>query len=208
MADDLQNLGGVQIFPFYINWAMEPSTQIALPRKIIAYPGTAQTMVGYIEETPITWDAQINVFNKEDEYTLLDFFNSVRGRNLRFWIQHPKSAFDLVDPPGAGATTYVCAPNAAEDIWLGQERVYLLLKNGDLITRHITAANYNEATDKLSLEFTTPTDRAITLDDYWRMGRFLLCRLDEDELEVEHFNDNSSQVKLRFYELVKEYSAI
>ncbi len=206
MADDLQNLNGVQVFPFYINWATEPTTQIAIARKIIAYPGTAQTLVSYIDEVPISWDAVINVYNKEDEYTLLDFFNSVRGRNLRFWVQHPKAAFELVDPPGAGATTYVVQPNSAEDIWLGHERVYLLLKDGDLITRQITNAVYSETTDKLSLEFTTPTDRALGLDDYWRMGRFLLVRLDEDELDVEHFNDNSSEVKLRFYELVKEYA--
>lgn len=208
MADNLIDLGTTEIFPFYINWASEPNTEITIARKIIAYPGTAQTMVGYIDEVPISWDATINVYNKEDEYTLIDFFNSMQGRKNRFWIQHPKAVFELVDPVGSGSTVFICEPNAAQDNWLGHERVYFLLKNGDLITREIINAVYSDVTDKLSLEFTTPTDRVIGLDDYWRIGRFLLVRFDEDELELDHFNNNSCEAKFRFYELTKEYGEV
>jgi hypothetical protein len=209
VADDLQEIGsGVPVFPLYPNWAKEPNTTIGIVRKIVEFRGTAQTLISFLEEVPITFDAGFTMTTKEDEYNFIDFFNARRGKNQKFWVQHPKIAFELKASAGTGATSLNCYWNAAESNYVGFERIYILMKTGDLITRHIQNVTYNEITDVMQIDFATGLDRDLNLDNYWRIGRFLLCRYDEDALNMKHKTDLVSEASVRFYELIREYSLL
>jgi hypothetical protein len=208
VADDLQEIGSFPVFPLYPNWATDPKTSLSFVRKIIEFRGTSSSLFSFLDDVPITFDAGFTMVNKEEEYNLLDFFNSRLGKNQRFWIQHPKAMFILKQSAGSGSTSLNCYWNAAESNYQGYERFYIMMKNGDIITRHIQSLTYNEITDIMQLDFNVSLGRDVGLEDYWRIGRFILCRFDEDELSITHKTDLVSEANARFYELVKEYSLV
>lgn len=208
MADDLQEIGSEPIYPHYPNWATLPNTMIQLARKIVEFRGTAQTLRSFTDYVPISFDAGFTLYSKEEEYNFLDFFDQRRGKNERFWIQHPKIAFELEQDANAGASAMVCVPNTAESSYLGYERFYIVMKTGDIITRHIQNITYNEITDKMQLDFATGLDRDVLLDNHWRIGRFILCRHDEDSLRLDHKTDLVTEASMRFYEVVREYELL
>lgn len=181
MADSISSasVGSSPIyFPLMPNWATIPGLNIVMPRDNISFPGTVQLMTATTDRTPIEFDLTFMVDNKQDEYELLDFVYTVKGRAKRFWIEHPVHLFDLVNVVVSGASSIKVSLNDFHKIANDDDRIFIAMKNGDLIVRHIT----NSVADDTGITCTINeiTDREIGVDDYWIIGRFLLCRLKED----------------------------
>jgi hypothetical protein len=210
MANDFEDIDypNIPIFPLLPNWASEPGSEILLARTIHEYRGTAQRLISFTPDVPISFDASFTTYNKEDEYLLIDFYNNRKGKNERFWSYHPKIAFELKQDMGSGATALVCLPNYAEAQYQGYERIYIVMNDGDILTRKVNNVIYDDLQDELSVEIATALDRDIDEDGYTRIGRFLLSRFDEDELNLNHKTSLTTETDLRFYELVQEYNEI
>jgi len=206
MADSLLDLGTTSMFPLEPNWVSNPKTNIGMARRVLGYRGTAETLFAVSDDVPVTFEAKFTIFNKTDENTILDFFLARKGRNQRFWIKHPRRHFTLKDNASNGAATLVCNTNDADRQWQGYERIYILMNDGDVLTRKVNSVTYSEANDEVTLTLNNVIDRDITTTNHAIIGRLLLCRFDSDEFAVRWYTTVTSDFNLRFYELVGEYS--
>lgn len=210
MANDFDDIDypNIPIFPMFPNWAVVPSSDIVLARTILEYRGSAQRLIPFTGDVPISYNAKYTAYNKEEEYGAIDFWNERKGKKERFWTYHPRLAFEIKYDIGAGATSLACYHNYAESQYQGYERIYILMNNGDILTKHVTNVTYDELQDELVVELATQLDRDVTLTNHYRIGRFLLSRFDEDEMTLTHLTDGATEFNARFYELVKEYDEI
>jgi len=206
MADDLKDIGQEDVFPLPLNWISNPSTSFTITRHLQHFAGTSASISELNPETPISFEGLFSVFEKQEEYDLMEFIHSRKGRVIRFWIPYEKEMFTLVTPTSVGATALECEDNKSTLSYLGYERIFLLMRNGDMITRHVTEVT--SSLGKITLTLTTPLDRDIELNSYYTIGRFLLVRFDSDKFEFSVDTNNVFEFSSRFYELVKEYSEL
>jgi len=206
MADDYKDIGDEPIFPLSMNWKRAPINLFTITRNLVSFPGTAQSISELNEETPISFEALFSIFEKSDENAILEFIHARVGRAIRFWIPYKKQMFELFDPTSIGASALNCIDNGSALSYHGYERIYILMNNGDMITRRVV-----DITDdglKLTLALDVPLDRAIDLDGYIEIGRFLLVRFDSDKFELNIETNNVFEFTQRFFELVKEYAEL
>lgn len=99
-----------------------------------------------------------------------------------------------------GYTTLTLGGTTFSLVYQGHERIFMLLTTGDLITRQISSCNGTAAT------IVSPWDRAIAPHYVAMFGKLILCRFDQDELEMQYDTTEVSHCKLAFKELAKEYT--
>jgi hypothetical protein len=208
MADDIRDLGSAPLWRHSPNWARDPSTEIVMLRRVISERGTPHRLVQLEKDVPINFETEFVCTSKAEEKAVLAFFHGCRGRVKQFWIEHPRSLFDLKRSAPNGSSQLACINNNFDKQYCGYERFYMIMNNGDLITRKITGAEYDKNDDELILSFTGDTDRDINLGDYQRMGRLLLVRLDSDDLTIRMETPSICTFSLKFVELVNEYGAV
>ena len=206
MADSLLDIGGESIFPLSPNWATKPKQSLIINRFLKEYPGTATEMETLNEETPIKQEWSFSVYNKADELTLLEFIHDHKGRIIRFWVKYQSQSFILSQAVSVSSSIMYVEHNEFQLSAEGYERIFIEMNNGDIITRHVTAVT--EVGDELLLDLTSIIDRDIGLDDYITISRLLLVRFDDDDFSFKIDTDKISDIDLRFYELVKEYSEL
>ena len=205
MADDIaaSSVGSSPLyFPLMPNWATLPGVQVIMPRDYVNFPGTAQLMVSTTDRIPIEFSITFQVDNKQDEYELLDFIHTVKGKAYRFWIEHPVHLFDLVETVPSGASSIKVSLNDFQKVANDDDRIFMAMKNGDLIVRTIT--NSVEDVDGITCTIDEVLTREITTDDYWVIGRFLLCRLKEDAFKQKIESKNVTTYTVGFTELPYE----
>ena len=207
MADDLAGLGSYNIFPLDPDWAQNPKSSFDMVRVVQQYQGTAQSLSSRTDYVPIKFEAGFSIWDRDDEYDLIDFFDTVKARVGAFWLKMPKWAFTTDSKITAGATSFPCYENDASKQYQGFERVYMILNNGDVISRAITTA-VNNGAGRVNLNFDGPLSVDIETTDYYRTGRLLLVRFDNDELKVECETDGVFKFNLKFQELPVECAAI
>lgn len=203
MADDYLDIGAEAVFPLPMNWKRAPINTFTITRYLQSFPGTSQAISELNKETPISFEALFSIYNKADEKTLLEFIHTCRGRIVRFWIPYRKQMFDLYEAVSEGASAITCINNGALLSYHGYERIYILMNNGDILTRWIT--DITDDNIKLTLNLNSQIDRVIDLDGYVEIGRFLLVRFDSDKFDFEVDTTNAFEFSQRFFELVKEY---
>jgi len=210
MADDLDGLGGLNLFPLEPNWERNPASGFKVARYFQSYPGSAQTLEQLTADVPISFTLEFMTPTKEDEYNLLDFYHERLGRLERFWIKYPIQTFVLKEDHNTGASALKCYPNLAENIMRGDERIFIEMHDGDIITKELTEVSYSVGDDATSLALDTSTDRDLTADNgnHWLIGRLLLARFEQDTMKIAAKSNEVSTVGLKFYELVKEYTEI
>ncbi|MDA3788071.1 MAG: hypothetical protein PF503_06215 [Desulfobacula sp.] len=206
MADDYMDIGNESIFPLSPNWKKSPATSLTMTRRLHSFPGTAQSISELNPETPISFEALFTVFNKVDEYSLLEFIHAHQGRVVRFWVPYQRQLFELYEDSAIGAGAINCVDNGAAGSYQGYERIYILMTNGDMITRWVTSITTDGT--KLSMVLDTPLDRSLELTNHLQIGRFLLVRFDSDQFELSIKTNNVFEITQRFYELVKEYAQL
>lgn len=206
MADDLQGLGTVELFPLLPNWVINPSTNFVIGRYYQTYPGSSMTIEQLTEDVPQVLELGFLLEDKADEYTIIDFFNEHKGRLGRFWLKDPKQSFILKEDANTGSSVLVCEPNRAEDVMRGDERIWIEMGNGDILTRELTSVDYSEVDDATTLSLDTSVDRDLLITpNYLTIAKLLLVRLDYDTLQIKCHSNVVGETSFKFRELPKEY---
>lgn len=208
MADSLDGLGGLDIFPFVPNWTQAPDSQYAITRYYYAYPGTANIIEELSSDVPNDVELTFLLEDKEDEYDFIDFFHTHKGRRDKFWVKDPRSLFVVKDDVGLGSSTIKCYNNYAHNVMRGDERIYIDMRTGDLVTRELTSVDYLSVDDSIVLSLDTVLDRDVDKDNtnIYIISKLLLCRFGADTIEVRAESNTVSTAGMRFHELVKEYT--
>ena len=85
----------------------------------------------------------------------------------------------------------------------------VLLKNGDYISRQVLGMTTSPTPPHPNImALVTPLDRVVKTTDIELFGRLILCRFDQDELELKHDTPHRSECDLSFRELPKEYAGL
>lgn len=210
MADDLDGLGTVEVFPLLPNWVETPAVNFVVGRYYQGYPGSSQIIEELTEDVPIKLQLGYMLDTKSDEYDILEFFDTHFARRDRFWIKDPREAFVLKETANLGSSTLKCYPNKGEDIFKVNHRIYIEMDNGDILTRELQDCTYSDSDDATVLSLNTALDREVLLDrgNSIIIARLLLARFDLDTLEFVIESNAISTTSIRFHELVKEYSEV
>lgn len=207
MADSLDGLGSGELFTLIPNWVNKPNTNIIVSRYFQAYPGSSFAMQELTSDVP--QEVQLGfLLEKEEEFNLLDFFNERKGRLQRFWVRDPKQSFVLKETATLGSSVLKCYPNSAEDVMRGDERIWIEMVDGDLLTREVTSIDYYTPDDEVHISLNTVVDRDITPTNHLVIAKLLLARFAYDTIEVRLESNVVGQTDLKFRELVKEYTDV
>ena len=208
MADDYQDLGSTSIAPIVHNWAKNPESSFELVRWLHKYEGSAMLLETVTGLTPLKFNLEVFLNGHAELYEILDFWTGVYGRVGRFWIPHPKQFFTLKSNIDVSSSLAVCEGDVAASLFSGHERVYMYLSNGDWWTRQVISATYDNVDNETELTLNNTAGRLIEPADILLFGRMLLCRFDQDSLEMKIETDDKVNISFRLYELVQEYSEV
>jgi hypothetical protein len=201
MADSLLDLGSdTNIFTYAVDWSSNPSIGDDFGRE------TIQENQGQVAYRTLTTDLNCSVqygftnLSKADEYNILAFFHARQGRLERFWLPIYPQLFTLAAAISSGSNQFQIVQNSAYKMLHLYERLFIKTNSGDLITRKFLANPANDI-------FTTVSafDRNIALADVMYFSRLILCRFDQDKIEMKHETDSVSSCSIKFKELSKEY---
>jgi len=199
MADDLQDLGTTQVLRLdeEVNWRELPKRDFLSSRTILEFPGTAIRLTNNSENLPETFEFLVTFFSKLKEKEFLGKFFEFRGRYRRFWFPLPINRFTVTEDIIINSNAITVAENKFE--LFGHERLYLLLKNGDMISRQISSVG--ETTITLSSNITI----SITKEDIVMCSLMLLVRFDKDALDFTNKSPIISETRVLVRELIEEY---
>lgn len=207
MTDDLIDLGTTEMFPIDINWAKQITPDVGLMKAVLQYKGSATRMEDYVSVPPVMAGFGITLFDPEDIYTFLDFFNSIKGRAYKFWLKLPWRFATLKDDISSGSTAIPIYRNQLQNVVENNERFWIGMNSGDIITREIASVTDDAAGNKHTLNINTATDRDITASNHYMIARLLLCRLVSDSIKLELESDQAVSVQCQVIETVKEYES-
>ena len=144
MADSLLDLsiGGVTLDVLRImpNWASQPESDFDFGREVIQYDEGATAFRHLTDD--LGWRVSCDFTNgdKADEFALLSFFHSHKGRLNRFWLPVQWQYFTPGAKVTSGSTNFTLAPpNSFLPVHQGYERLFILLQDGSFITRRSAA---------------------------------------------------------------------
>lgn len=207
MADDLVGLGSALLYEHTINWREAPKYdyQGDPQRQVLGFEGTVKALFNLSEDKPQILEFTTTLCTMADRKLLLDHYRSVKGQWGRWWLLSPLALFEFATPGQVALGSTRFTVNRTDFDFRGFERVYLLLANGDIITRPIDAYTLDELAGTADIDFVTPTDRIIETSEVLLFSLALLVRYDIDVLKVDYNTDHVGEVSIRCLELVKEY---
>jgi len=206
VADSITGTGTTQFFPIEPNWVTRPRSTVLMSRLIAKREGTVDEMNSITPDVPVKLDMGFSVFNKEEEYSIIDFFNDRKGMVERFWVVWPRQQFILNRLHTSGEATLECYGNFADLQYRGYERIEILMNNGDRIIREVTGT-FGDA-DETSLQLDSGLDRDVGPGYYLRISRLLLVRFGSDLLDLRALTDHVGEIPFTFVELVNEYGDV
>ena len=208
MADDLQDLGTTpefrQLFSEYQDWKETPRLNVKTNTNLFGFEGTAQQLLNHSPEQPHALQFLVTLENLQQIFDFLTFFVARKGRLEKFWFPLPYNVFTAVGQQVISATKLLV--NSPSFDYKGFERVYLLLENGDLITRHVTAVS-DAGGGNLFFDVSA-LDRTIEESDVVLSSLLLLVRFDQDDVELLQKQLYCSSFSVRLLELINEYSEV
>jgi hypothetical protein len=185
------------------DWSEAPSGDFDYMREMLEYPGTVTEITSINNKVPRKLKYKFANLSKVDEYSITDFFINHRGRHLNFWVPVWKNQFTLYTNIVNGDSIISVLPCGFYRIDQGYELIFFQLKNGDYISRLVTAVINMGTYEDIILD--KPMTRDITQDEILFFGRLLLARFDNDELVFNFMNNAASECTLTFLELTNEY---
>lgn len=185
------------------NWAETPKWKIQATSILTQYPGTSMELADKSLPIPKRRTLTYSNFTKELEFEMTSFFYSHFGRKQKFWQPSWDVSFKAYEDIQNGATQIKICTSNFYMVSQGYERFFMLLFNGDMISRQITEVTKQNEYEVLHLK--TEMDRSIALDEIELMCLFLLGRFDMDALIFRHDTDTISSVAWEFIELIREY---
>ncbi len=206
MADSMTEIGSTPFFPLEPNWVKTPAVTQQMARRLHQYPGSVDEMDVITGDVPVRMEMGFTVFDKSEEYTLVDFFVNRYAMVEKFWLAWPRNQFDLNRDHNVGESVLDCYRNYAERQYQLYERIDILMNNGDRIVRKVIGTDNDETETRITLD--TSLDRDVDADGYLRFSRLMLCRFDVDILELQAKTDRVAEINLPFLELVTEYDEV
>jgi len=209
MANSFSSLGAPVLFPFEPSWADPPEMSPVIMRRIITHRGTVQQVESTMGDVPVRLTLGFSLLSSADIFSMTEFFMARKGRSGRFWIMHPTEAFTLKSAASLHQNILICHDNLAARQFQGYERIYINMTDGDILIRKVTAVTSDQQTGSCELTLDAPLDRVINADNHTRIGRVYLVRFDQDDLAFNFATpDAANDIRLSFYELVKEYAEL
>ena len=207
MADDIQDIGtNTLMWREQPNWVDDVENEMLFSRDIPEYPSSSMDLLVHTAKVPRKIKYSYDNLSKQKELELLNFFTARKGRHGGFWLVGYNKEMQVSQDIPSGTKDIVYENNSFLDGRLGHERIFILLKNGDLITRQIDSAVYFDPEEtQIYSTVVTAWDRSIVVPDIFLVGRLWYVRFDTDELKTDYEKIDISSVTLNFYELVEEY---
>lgn len=205
MADNIVEIGTTNIFPIEVNWVKDISLDVMPEKEIISFSGTSDVIEDYITFSPTILGFQFDLQTPDKIFTFLDFFDSVKGRAYKFWFKIPSVEFTLKENIDSGSTSIPIYRNELDKVTWNNERIWIGMNNGDVITRHVTSVSDSIVLNKHTLNFATPLDRDLTTTNHYIISRLLLCRFVSDEISLNLETDSFLTINCEVIETVKEY---
>lgn len=197
--------GGVlpsTVFTMKPCWATRPSMEIQFGREVIQYDKSVLKYRNLTSNIGWKYTMGFTTIDKVEEHKLLTFFFQQKAMVNRFWCPVRSNYFILADDIATGSSNISIEPDDFLDIVKYTERLFILLKNGDWITRQF--AGHMGPGDG-DFRVVSPFDRDITPEDVDIMGKLILCRFDSDEIQLAHSTATQAEVALTVQELGQEY---
>lgn len=210
MADNIVDVGTTPVWRLdknnRINWREKPRSDFDLSRTLLQFEGSTTQMVVITEDLPAKLEFAVTIRDKASEKQFIDEFVARKGQWGKFWFPLPSNRFTLHTSQAQNSSVLVFKKN--EWKYLGYERIYLKMNNGDLITRKVTAVSVDEIAGTQTLTLATVTDRLIDPASVLICSFLLLCRLEQDLLEMDFISATASETKIKLVELVREYDDV
>ena len=206
MADDLNDLGGASLFPFEPTWAIVPKTNPIMRRRVHAYRATVAEVQQVTSRVPLVVRTGYLIWTRQLLYDLTDFWISHKGRSNRFWLKSPRNEFTLMQTASFGAAALVVKSNSAHYNIQADERICIIMSNGDVLTHKITDVSDDPNLELLTITIANSLDREIRTDNHVKLCRLLLVRFDKDQFDIPMYTDIMSEISLDFRELPAEYT--
>ena len=204
MADNWLNLSRTtDRFLSKPNWIREPKAGFDDNREIMQYAGTVIDIYNLGDSISKRYVYGYTNMSMSSIYYIVNFFCEHRGKHSRFWLPVRKNNFVLVSAISQGdriITIENCYFNLIDQ---GYGRIFIELKNGDYISRSVSAVVPGTTTEDILLN--DGMDRNIGLDDILFFGSLILTRFDSDSLDMDFHSDQVNSCELGFVELVHEY---
>jgi len=204
MANDWQDLTRTTtVFTRKPNWVENPISTFDTNSEFINYPGTQMDIYNLSNSIGYEITYRYSNLTKDDEYYIINFFINRQGMLKRFWLPWWKNSFRLaqnVSIDDSVITIQHCRYNKIDQ---GYERIFILLKTGDYISRKVVAVVENYNYESIILQ--TPMNKNINQDDILFFGRLLLVRFADDELNLDFSNNKISDLSIKYKELPNEY---
>lgn len=209
MPSDIQSLSTLQQFPFYLDYQKGVNFDI-----LEGYTAAIFSPYAPIQVIEDTVDKAIRVrmdftfYSRQELHSFLSFMDYHKGLLKKFWIYCNTNEFILKTNIPANDYSITCENSFYYLNFKTNDRIYLILNNGDTIVRKIQAVEPNQVGDTMTI--TTATlmpNYQILMNNVLEIGRVLCCRFDHGSFEVVNITPIVSQISLRFFELVKEYPA-
>lgn len=204
MADELYDLNSIEIVDFMVNWKDNLSVKYNLQRTITNFASTGSDVLLFSNLHIHEMSFSLILETKESIYNLLETFRNKQGMLNKFWAYGQKDEFQLAIDKETGVSEYLYIEDNGLNLnYYGNERFYIKLNSGDILTRRIKAIEeYSGNTLKLTV---MPIIREIKKEDICEFGRIFLCRFAKDVLELNYISENIAETKIELVEVLKEY---
>jgi hypothetical protein len=199
------------LFSAQPDWIDGFDSEFKLNRDVLQVDGGLPKINEISDYLPNKVNYNFTNLNKENEYYITNFFEAHYGKCNRFWVPIWYNQFTLDQDVSILSTDLYVTHTDFNYIYQGYERIFIKLKNGDLLTRWITAVTLDDPCAPYAdyhLTIQTAIDRNILITDVAFFGLLLLARFDIDELEIPFETDRISEFSIPFVELINEYSII
>jgi len=141
--------------------------------------------------------------DRERSWSIVQFFDSVRGRGRPFWLVTPETLFKL----DAISTTFVdvTALGAAADVTAYVSHVAIAMRDGTTYVRAISSVIDNTTTFRLNLGEALP---ALSAVDVRRVTTARFVRMRDDTMTENWQTDGKCQIELPVTELLEEKDVV
>lgn len=205
MADSIAGLGSATLWRIKENWKQVPKWSYEIGFEITEYQASAVAIKAISDRQPQSFEIQVMLDGLASIFNFLADFDTRKGRYNRFWFLSPLTFFKVSGSNGIG-TSILCELDGYEH--KGDERIYFLMDNGDLVIRETTAMTIDTENETQTFTLDTATDRVISSSNVVQCGLVVLCRLDQDVAKLRQKNIDYAEVDLRMIELVEEYAEV
>lgn len=207
MPSDIQSLSTLQQFPFYLDYQKGVDFDMLESYSAVIFsPYAPIQVVEDVVDKALRIRMEFTFYSRQELYSFLAFMDYHKGQLKKFWVYCNTNEFVLKTTIPPNDFNIVCENSFYHLTFKTNDRVYVILNNGDTIVRKIQTVAVNQTNTIMTITTATGMPAySIPATNILEMGRVLCCRFDHGAFEIKNLTNTVAQVNLRFFELVKEY---